>query len=603
MLDLRAVRRETTSTSTAASPFAVTIASFRAGHDVDLVVHDTLDEPGATDPDARRWSATFTPRHELHARRSVPDPAAGPERHRARGCPEYDRHFRPDTGDAYTNLGAFTTSGATPSTIDSAYTVHRRPRRHATSRSSTSATPSSGFDTTISFTATTDVDATLTDLDTAQSLVDRSGRRRQDRHDDERLHHRSPSDTGDLRVGRHHLDGVRRHAHLARPDPRRRERRGRARHRPDPTDVTGVNITMTAGTAGVHRRHRPARRTSSRSTSTARRHRRPRRAATASRASPASSPAAPRPPDDERHLPHRDDGDLRLDTVTTKADVALVTLAGSIVDARNGGAGDDAANVIGNSIDLDANGTGASIGDPTGTNDLEIDSSSRLARPATSASRPAASIYVTETDGTLHLVLAEALTGDIRITVRETIRHDAVRVDLDEDLDLLARRRGPVRRERAHAHDPERPRSRALARLRPPARSATTSTTTSNSEILAGDDIDIYGDYDERRRRTSARRWCCAARSSPTASSPAPAATRSPPRAATTYLTADLGPHRRRHLPVRRRDRRRRRRRRVDSAGYIFLGSQDAGRTAARTSRRPTATTARTASSSTTCRR
>ena len=32
----------------------------------------------------------------------------------------------------------------------------------------------------------------------------------------------------------------------------------------------------------------------------------------------------------------------------------------------------------------------------------------------------AASIYVTEVHGTLHLALAEALAGDVRITVRET---------------------------------------------------------------------------------------------------------------------------------------------------------------------------------------
>src|SRR5206468_10654453 len=43
VLALRAVRRESTSVS---APFAVTIGSFRAGHDVDLVVQDTYDETG-----------------------------------------------------------------------------------------------------------------------------------------------------------------------------------------------------------------------------------------------------------------------------------------------------------------------------------------------------------------------------------------------------------------------------------------------------------------------------------------------------------------------------------------------------------------------------
>src|SRR5262249_26214297 len=45
-------------------------------------------------------------------------------------------------------------------------------------------------------------------------------------------------------------------------------------------------------------------------------------------------------------------GDMKIDTVHTKGDVSLATVAGSLVDARNNGAGDDLANVIGNTIDL-----------------------------------------------------------------------------------------------------------------------------------------------------------------------------------------------------------------------------------------------------------
>ena len=111
-------------------------------------------------------------------------------------------------------------------------------------------------------------------------------------------------------------------------------------------------------------------------------------------------------------------GALKLDTVWTKADAALAARAGSIVDARGAGAGDDAANVIATNIDLDANGSGSSIGDPSGGNDLEIESQHTAAGDV--GLEAGDSIYLTEVRGTLRLVLAEALAGDIRITVRET---------------------------------------------------------------------------------------------------------------------------------------------------------------------------------------
>ena len=57
VLDLRAVRRESTSAS---MPFAVTIGSFRAGHDVDLVIQDTYDET-ATKTLAAPVVGTFAP--------------------------------------------------------------------------------------------------------------------------------------------------------------------------------------------------------------------------------------------------------------------------------------------------------------------------------------------------------------------------------------------------------------------------------------------------------------------------------------------------------------------------------------------------------------
>ena len=186
-------------------------------------------------------------------------------------------------------------------------------------------------------------------------------------------------------------------------------------------------------------------------------------------------------------------GDLKVDTVWTTADVSLVTLAGSVVDARAAGAGDAEANVFGTNIDIDANrpsltgdltlngttitrasgsflstdlfigelivisgagspydgtytiaditafvitlttsiaasstmktgvtiaGVGGNIGNPSGGNDLEIESSHGTAGDV--GLEADGSIYVTETRGTLHLALAEALGGDIRLTVRET---------------------------------------------------------------------------------------------------------------------------------------------------------------------------------------
>ncbi|MGB7963803.1 MAG: hypothetical protein WCF12_12730, partial [Propionicimonas sp.] len=110
-------------------------------------------------------------------------------------------------------------------------------------------------------------------------------------------------------------------------------------------------------------------------------------------------------------------GDLTLDTVWTSADASLATLAGSVVDGRNNGAGDSEANVVATSIDIAARGTGANIG--SAANDLEIESSHAMAGDV--GLEAAGSIWLTETRGTLHLVLANALGGDIVLTVRETV--------------------------------------------------------------------------------------------------------------------------------------------------------------------------------------
>ena len=179
-------------------------------------------------------------------------------------------------------------------------------------------------------------------------------------------------------------------------------------------------------------------------------------------------------------------GDMRIDEVDSETgDVSLVTLAGSIVDGR----ADDDVNVTGNSIDLDANG--GSIGDPSGANDLEIDSASSAAGDV--GMEASDSIYVTEVDGTLTLVLAEALAGDIRITVRET-DPDATPTapTLDEDLDLI--HDGAVQFTEGADRDVPRGRIAALAGF-VLLRIGDDVTTSPNSEILAGESIDIYGDW------------------------------------------------------------------------------------------------------------
>ena len=134
-------------------------------------------------------------------------------------------------------------------------------------------------------------------------------------------------------------------------------------------------------------------------------------------------------------------GDMKIHTVTTNGDASLVTRAGSLVDARNGGAGDDAADVIANTVDLKA--VGGNIGALGGGNDLEIDSSHggacTLVAPftCTIAAEATGSIFLTETFGAANVVLMAAYgtgqtpRGDVRLTVRESALSG-------ENLNLLA---------------------------------------------------------------------------------------------------------------------------------------------------------------------
>ncbi len=149
-------------------------------------------------------------------------------------------------------------------------------------------------------------------------------------------------------------------------------------------------------------------------------------------------------------------GDMNVGLITTAGDidlfqltgnVSLRTRAGSIIDALN----DSAADVLGQTIDIDANG--GSIGQVG--NDLEIDSSRGSSAPCVNLVHPrcadttlavadpglaatnddvaleaTGSIYLTEVDAYLRLLFAHAVDGDIRITVRDS-------ADLDEDLYLI----------------------------------------------------------------------------------------------------------------------------------------------------------------------
>lgn len=214
--------------------------------------------------------------------------------------------------------------------------------------------------------------------------------------------------------------------------------------------------------------------------------------------------------------------DLRLDTVWTTDDVSLYTIDGSIVDARN----DHEVNIGGQDIDLDANdwestpnsdsgpNTNAHIGNPNGSNDVEIDSS--RGSLGTVSLEADGSIYVTEADAkathtenfggadpaidnevdhdtleanpysTLELVLARAWNGNIRLTVRD---EDA----LPEDDDLHLRKDGFF--QRAEDDLLVIPHGTIIARHGwVELQIGDDVDLHQNSQTLAAEDIDIYGD-------------------------------------------------------------------------------------------------------------
>ena len=202
-------------------------------------------------------------------------------------------------------------------------------------------------------------------------------------------------------------------------------------------------------------------------------------------------------------------GNLWVNTVHTNGSAALTTLAGSILDGRNGGLGNNAPdpnapggcclvpNVVANFVELFAAGGSIGSAGVAGCNndisfaavgcapnsDFKIDSShlatANVAMAATNG------IYVSETHGALNLVLALTINGDIRLTVCD-------RPTTGDDLNLLANGLAlfaegvilPITKGTIFAVN-ESVTIRVGDNL----------TTDPNSQIIAGKTITIIGDY------------------------------------------------------------------------------------------------------------
>ncbi|HKJ56179.1 MAG TPA: hypothetical protein VJ978_09355, partial [Nitriliruptoraceae bacterium] len=421
VVDLRVVRRETVTTG----PLAVTVDIFHAGNDADVHLLDTAQEltPVEVAPvkvllltarSSQSPSPLFrTPPGNPREDDCVPATSVACGRS---GSGFFDRHFRPDTGAAYTELGAF---GGNRTTIDSDFTfasitggrdISIQHVRNA----------GGGFDSIITIVADTDVDQDVdgdgkVDITTngAITVVERIG----------------GSGGSDLRVG--DITSTGSDVHLL-ADERILDAEsgtGVLGTDPTPTDVTAVNITMEAGLAGMAGGIGETTNFLEIDVDVT---------GTGGVLVALDTEGT----SDQGIYLTETSGDLRIDLVDTDGDVAARTLAGSIIDAvadPTGLAGTilsaaDATSYVdirGRSIDLDA--TGGSIGQDG--NDLEIDSarfeatvpSVKGTGPDDVALRATGSIWLTEIEGILHLVLAQAATGSISLTVRETN-------DLDEHL-------------------------------------------------------------------------------------------------------------------------------------------------------------------------
>ena len=188
VLDLRAVRREAVS----ATPFVVTIASLRAGNDLDLVINDSNQQQSPRDA-AGRAHRRLRARGRLRHAAAVPEPAAGAERH-LRRVPDLLPALPAGHGRRLHHEHR-RCSRAPPTLVNSAYTfADARAGRDISIQHPSTAT-------TISFTATTDVDTPADgdgkiDMTTNGFITVTERTRRPARR-------------------RHHVDRLRRDAHVA----------------------------------------------------------------------------------------------------------------------------------------------------------------------------------------------------------------------------------------------------------------------------------------------------------------------------------------------------------------------------------------------------
>ncbi|MEE4314510.1 MAG: Calx-beta domain-containing protein [Desulfofustis sp.] len=194
-------------------------------------------------------------------------------------------------------------------------------------------------------------------------------------------------------------------------------------------------------------------------------------------------------------------GNLTIGTVHTIENVSLRTVDGSILDAEDDdhvGETDSNlfADVMGKTINLDANGNDADIG--AFNNDLEIDSRRGLETVGLNdtgddvALEATRNIYLTETDEELRLVLAHTYEGDIRLTVRENSARG-------ENLELIDNGTARFAESNTRQSNPDAPRVIDHGQVFAEGGDVTLIVgdnieTDANCFILANGNITIYGD-------------------------------------------------------------------------------------------------------------
>ena len=391
VLDITSILREVP-----AGTFSPSLGPIHAGRNVDLAINDSVF---GTDVDPLNGSLAV----------GLFDPPSGTP---SPNPPDtYKNHFRPDTVIVPDpNEDVLRAFGHNRTNLDSAYTfsdLSAGNNIHVFHNSTA---------TTITFTAFTNVDATLNDLDTGApvSTEDHIGRI-------DLLTNGSIVDTetsSDLRVGS--IDSTNGDVTLKSPAAVLDAESGAGMLGTDPTttDVTGRNITIVAGNNGIGG-------DSGRGgvgmpadfleinvdadggalgvlavTDTQ-----------AARAawSDASLPVATTTNNLAASAGTfgvfltETTGDMKIARILTNGDASLDTVAGSIVDARNAGAGDNTAlglaNVVANNIDLAANGgsIGASVTPDATGDDLKIDSSNLVTGRL--AAQADIGVFLTETVG------------------------------------------------------------------------------------------------------------------------------------------------------------------------------------------------------------